>query len=111
MQYVLWNGFFSKFNLYLSTFVIKEYLPTWKILIKSHPSMCVILSNLSRTFDINGPNSLSKAQRKEGTKGVFSLIYIANAYGFAVCTFPKISVYVSQKHYAIFFCSIQSSLA
>ena len=71
MQYVLWNGFFSKFNLYLSTFVIKEYLPTWKILIKSHPSMCYI-SNLSSTFDINGPNSLSKAQRKEGTtKGGF----------------------------------------
>ena len=63
--------------------------------------MCYI-SNLSSTFDINGPNSLSKAQRKEGTKGVFSLIYIANAYvGFAVCTLPKIRVcaqlYVSQK--------------
>ena len=53
--------------------------------------MCYI-SNLSSTFDINGPNSLSKAQRKEGTKRVFSLIYIANAYGFAVCTLSKISV-------------------
>ena len=42
-------------------------------------------------------------ERKEQRKEVFSLIYIANAYGFAVCTFPKISVYVSQKHYAIFF--------
>ena len=45
-------------------------------------------------------------ERKEQRKEVFSLIYIANAYGFAVCTFPKISVYVSQKHYAIFFCTI-----
>ena len=41
-------------------------------------------------------------ERKEQRKEVFSLIYIANAYGFAICTFPKISVYVSQKHYAFF---------